>query len=70
MYGFYDIKDKLKKVYFLAYLKNSLRQRNRLYFSTNLALGIEKVIHNQYFELRIGYLSETVTGKLILEKIP
>ena len=35
-----------------------------------MVAGIEKVILNQRLELRIGYLSEIVTGKLVLEKIP
>ena len=35
-----------------------------------MVVVIEKVILNQHFELRKGYLSEIVTGKLILEKIP
>ena len=29
---------------------------------------IEKVILNQHFQLRIGYLSQIVTGKLFLKK--
>ena len=40
------------------------------FFSKNLVVGIEKVILNQHFELRIGYLSQIVTGKLFLEKVP
>ena len=35
-----------------------------------MVVGIDKVILNKYFELRIGYLSQSVNGKLILEKIP
>ena len=31
---------------------------------------MENVILNQHFEYRTGYLSEIVTGKVILEKIP
>ena len=33
-----------------------------------MVVGIEKVILNQHFKLRIGYLSQIVTGKLFLEK--
>ena len=33
-----------------------------------MVVGIEKVILNQHFELRIGYLSHIVTGKLFLGK--
>ena len=33
-------------------------------------VGIENVILNQHFELRIEYLSHIVTGKLNLGKIP
>ena len=33
-----------------------------------MVVWTEKVILNQHFELRIGYLSEIVTGKLFLEK--
>ena len=33
-----------------------------------MVVGIKKVILNQHFELRIGYLSHIVTGKLFLGK--
>ena len=33
-----------------------------------MVVGTEKVILNQHFELRIGYLSHIVTGKLFLGK--
>ena len=39
-----------------------------MFLDRNLIEGIAKVILNQQFELRIEYLSEIVTGKLILEK--
>ena len=35
-----------------------------------MLVGIEKLILNQHFELRIGYLSDSGTGKLFLEKVP
>ena len=35
-----------------------------------MVAGIEKLILNQHFELRIGYLSDIVTGQLFLEKVP
>ena len=35
-----------------------------------MVVQIEKVILHQHLELRIGYISKIVTGKLILEKIP
>ena len=35
-----------------------------------MVVGIEKVILHQHLELRIGYISKIVTGKLILEKNP
>ena len=41
-----------------------------MFLNRILVVGIDKVILNKYFELRIGYLSQSVNGKLILEKIP
>ena len=33
-----------------------------------MVVGIEEVILNQHFELKIGYLSQIVIGKLFLKK--
>ena len=67
----YKLKDKLKKSLPSKYfMKQSDTKEQSIFLNRNLVVGIEKVILNQHFELRIGYLSEIVTGKLILEKIP
>ena len=59
-----------KKSTFYVFTKQSETKEPSIFLNKNFFVGIEKVILNQHFELRIGYLSGIVTGKLLLEKIP
>ena len=53
---------------FLSFIKSPETEEAPIFLNRNLVVGIEKVILNQHFELRIGYLSHIVTGKLFLGK--
>ena len=52
------------------FTKYSKTKEPSIFLNRNLVAGIEKVILNQHFDLRIGHFSEIVSAKLILGKIP
>ena len=63
IYSFYKIYQKEKRLPSKFYKIVCDKDLNR-----NLVVGIEEVILNQHFELKIGYLSQIVIGKLFLKK--
>ena len=54
----------MKTSTFSRFYKYSEAKEPPIFLNRNLVVGIEKVVLNQHFELRIGYLSHIVTGKL------
>ena len=54
----------MKTSTFSKFYKYSEAKEPPIFLNRNLVVGIEKVVLYQHFELRMGYLSHIVTGKL------